>query len=108
MDETKKSAGAIWVKPDGSLSIKLEGKEEYIVATKQEDKPKDTYPDFKGENIAIWERVIKQGKHEGKKMLSISIGEQGKEERYVAFNNDFKKDNEKAPNWNILPSQPQI
>lgn len=96
--EREKPDGAIWDKGN-KLSLKIG--EDMFNLDKIEDKETEKHPDYKGENIAAWARVSKNGND----YLFIKEGEKGKEKDYVAFKNGFKK-TDKQPDWIVRKSKP--
>jgi len=93
-------AGAIWIK-GYSMQWVDENKQTYQL-NKQGDKKNDKMPDWRGENIAAWERTYGGGK----KMLTISLGPKEDAKKYVAFANKRKTAGSKAPDFWVFVSKP--
>jgi len=91
---TKQNDGAIW--HNGfALSLDIGGKKYEL--KKVTDKTSDNFPDWKGDNVAGWERTSKSGVD----YLALDIDK----EKYVAFKNKYKKE-DKHPDYNVLKSTP--
>jgi len=97
MEEEKKSTsdGAIWDNV-GHLSVKI-GDEQYKVE-KVQDKKTEKYPDWKADDVAVWDRVSAKGNDY--RFLKV------KDTEYVAFKNGYKK-TDKQPDWIDKKSVPK-
>lgn len=96
MDQQKlKSVGGLWENQDGTLFLKLDNGMDFKL--KENEKTKDSQPDYKEGIAAIWKRISKKKQN----YLFLKVGD----DELVGFQNRDKKEDDKQPHWKIFESR---